>query len=556
MCGTTAFLVFSRILNDILTQIHTHSQMNSFRTLSLIVCLAIAFPAHVSTVPDENDVLHRIKNVVVLVMENRSYDHLFGYLDLPGSDNLLNKPPFYNPVSVTDPHSPKIATSMGAPFVAPLNPDHEANNVRQQIYGVKQNTKLEKPYPPATMLGFVQENLYNADDHDNIAGSVMQGFNPEDIAVTTTLAREFAVIDRYFCSVPGPTHPNRAFVHSATSNGDPSVDKMHMVMGFPQKTIYDSLLEKDVDWRVYFNDAPAVGLFRSMRKPTHLARMRPWKHFWRDAMEGHLKPYSFIEPRYFDHAGLEFANDDHPPHDVRRGQMLIKQVYETLRLSPQWNSTLLLITYDEHGGYFDHVPPPDKNVPNPDGKVSDQLDFDSLGVRVPMIAISPWIKKGLVYHRPQHGPFPTSEFEHSSIPATIKKLFNLPHFLTKRDAWAGTLDELWTGDNALNEIRDDCPRFLPRPVPIAHARRRRRSLPVNGTDETGSTSTSLTDMQRALVMVVRALSKDTSDVALDSAGGQGEDGVRGMDEHQAASYVRHGMQSVWQQLGADPKELD
>lgn len=141
----------------------------------------------------------------------------------------------------------------------------------------------------------------------------------------------------------------------------------------------------------------------------------------------------------------------------------MKEVYEALRSGPQWDEMLLVVIYDEHGGFYDHVHTP-LGVPSPDGIVSDApffFNFDRLGVRVPAFFISPWIEPGTVVHRPS-GPHPTSEFEHSSIPASVKKIFNLASFLTKRDAWAGTFDIVLTRDTP----RTDCPATLPEPVKL------------------------------------------------------------------------------------------
>ncbi|KAK3003683.1 hypothetical protein RJ639_018453, partial [Escallonia herrerae] len=155
---------------------------------------------------------------------------------------------------------------------------------------------------------------------------------------------------------------------------------------------------------------------------------------------------------------LEPANDDHPSHDVYQGQVFVKEVYETLRDSPQWNETMLVITYDEHGGFFEHVPTPVRGVPSPDGIVGQEpfyFKFDRLGVRVPTIVVSPWIEKGTVVHGPKGSPSPTSEYEHSSIPATVKKIFNLTSpFLTKRDEWAGTFEGII---QTRTQPRTDCP---------------------------------------------------------------------------------------------------
>ncbi|XWS57977.1 hypothetical protein CRYUN_Cryun09bG0219800 [Craigia yunnanensis] len=162
------------------------------------------------------------------------------------------------------------------------------------------------------------------------------------------------------------------------------------------------------------------------------------------------------ENRSFDHM-LAAANDDHPSHDVSEGQKLVKEIYEALRSSPQWNEILFLVIYDEHGGFYDHVPTP-TGVPSKDDIVGPEpynFKFDRLGSRVPAIMVSPWIERGTVLHRPS-GPDPTSEFEHSSIAATVKKIFTLKEFLTKRDAWAGSFDIVVNRSSP----RTDCPEEL------------------------------------------------------------------------------------------------
>ncbi|CAO2142210.1 unnamed protein product [Urochloa humidicola] len=199
-----------------------------------------------------------------------------------------------------------------------------------------------------------------------------------------------------------------------------------------------------------------------MRQLKYLNKFHPYDtDFKRHCKEGKLPNYVVIEQRYLD-LKLFPRNDDHPSHDVANGQRLVKEVYEALRSSPQWNEILFVITYDEHGGFFDHVPTPIEGVPSPDGIVSAapiNFAFDRLGVRVPAMFISPWIERGTVIHRPL-GPEPTSQYEHSSIPATVKKIFNLNEFLTKRDAWAGTFESVLTRTTP----RTDCPETLPEPV--------------------------------------------------------------------------------------------
>lgn len=320
--------------------------------------------------------------------------------------------------------------------------------------------------------------------------SVMSGFHPDSLAVYKTLVSEFAVFDRWFASVPASTQPNRLFVHSATACGATGNFEAMLARGYPQKTIFDNLEAAGVSFGIYYQNIPATLFYRNLRKLKYLPRFYPYGlSFKRHAKQGRLPGYVVVEQQYMD-LKLEPANDDHPSHDVYEGQMFVKEVYETLRASPQWNETLFIITYDEHGGFYDHVPTPVRGVPSPDEIVGVEpfsFKFDRLGVRVPTIMISPWIDKGTVVHGPD-GPFPTSEFEHSSIPATVRKLFNLPSFLTKRDEWAGSFEGIL---QTRTEPRTDCPEQLPTPAKV-----RQREA-----DEDGK----LSEFQRELVQLAAVL---------------------------------------------------
>ncbi|KAI9079635.1 hypothetical protein K1719_038256 [Acacia pycnantha] len=359
-----------------------------------------------------------IKTIVVLVMENRSFDHMLGWMKKainPVIDGVTGRE--CNPVSTKNQTRESICFTDDAEFVDP-DPGHSFEAVEQQVFG-------SGSIP--SMSGFVEQASSMS---TNLSQTVMKGFRPESVPVYAALVREFAVFDRWFSSIPGPTQPNRLFVYSATSHGSTSHIKKQLATG-------------------------------NLRKLKYIFKFHKYDlKFKKDAKQGKLPPLTVIEPRYFDLKGTP-ANDDHPSHDVANGQKLVKEVYETLRASPQWNQTLLVITYDEHGGFYDHVKTPFVNIPSPDGNTGPApyfFKFDRLGVRVPTIMVSPWIKKGTVISSPK-GPAASSEFEHSSIPATIKKMFNLSsNFLTHRDAWAGTF-ELVVGD--LTSPRTDCPVTLP-----------------------------------------------------------------------------------------------
>ncbi|KAH9603845.1 hypothetical protein KSS87_005965 [Heliosperma pusillum] len=385
-------------------------------------------------------------------MENRSFDHVLGWLKStrPDIDGLTGSE--FNYLNASDPKSPKVYVRNDAVFID-SDPGHSIQAIREQIFG--SNNAIADPAP---MNGFAQQAQSMSPHMPEV---VMSGFKPNLLPIYTELANQFAVMDRWFASVPASTQPNRFYVHSATSHGAQSNVRKDLINGFPQKTIFDSLDENDLTFGVYYQNIPATLFYKSLRKIKHITKFHNFAlKFKLHARLGKLPNYVVIEQRYFD-TDLLPGNDDHPSHDVAEGQKFVKEVYETLRSSPQWKEMALLITYDEHGGFYDHVPTPVSGVPNPDGIIGPDpwyFQFDRLGVRVPTLLISPWIDKGTVIRKPD-GPTPTSEFEHSSIPATVKRLFNLKsNFLTKRDAWAGSFEKYF---NLRDTPRDDCPEKLP-----------------------------------------------------------------------------------------------
>ena len=329
-----------------------------------------------------------IKTLVVLVMENRSFDHVLGWLksSRPEIDGLTGRES--NRINASDPNSREIGVSDDALFVD-SDPGHSFQAIREQVFGTEdwfQN--------PAPMSGFAQQATNMS---EGMSKTVMSGFKPAVLPVYTALVNEFAVIDRWFASVPASTQPNRFYVHSATSHGATSNVRKDLVHGFPQRTIFDSLDENDLTFGIYYQNIPATLFFKSLRKLKHVIRFHDYSlKFKMHAKMGKLPNYVVIEQRYFD-VKLCPANDDHPSHDVALGQKFVKEVYEILRASPQWKEMALLITYDEHGGFYDHVPTPVTGVPNPDGIIGPDpfyFRFDRLGVRVPTILVSPWIEKG------------------------------------------------------------------------------------------------------------------------------------------------------------------
>jgi len=325
------------------------------------------------------------------------------------------------------------------------DPDHSKNAATDQIYGYGPDTQVPPP-----MTGFIK-------NYDNGA-VIMECFPPELVPAQVTLANEFALFQRWYSSVPGPTEVNRLYLLSATSDGSAANDDARLAYGYPQRSVFENIDESIYNrtWGVYFEEAPTAFFLSYTRHDGNLHKFHVFEDFLTDAANGSLPSFSFLEPRYFELPDVP-ANDQHPDHDVGLGDQLFKKTYETLRSSPLWNKTLFVITYDEWGGFFDHVPPP-TDCPNPDGKNSHDtdppFDFNRLGIRVPTIVISPWIKKGTLVNEPDG-----THYEHTSVISTIRNLL-VPDqpFLTKRDAWATPFD--WLLDE-LDEPRTDCPTTLP-----------------------------------------------------------------------------------------------
>ncbi len=360
--------------------------------------------------------LQNIDHFVVLMLENRSFDHFFGLR--PGVDGILDnhkKSKFSN----KDPQGGKVAAAGNAPFSIPtkhgLGPFHNLTDVNEQLFGTKSPGAGAAP----TMSGFVASyrEALNSDTHgnfiDNDLAVVMHCFDPAALPTISSLAENFVLCDAWFSEVPGPTHPNRLYMHAGTSQGF-----VHNVFQrpFDLLTIYELLQRNHKTWAVYDFDSSTL------------------------------------------HAE---SNDQHAPHDVRWGEQFIADVYEALRSNDAvWNASAFIVTYDEHGGFFDHVAPPKAvspdgiNSPRPDDNFHNHppppFAFDRLGVRVPAVIASPWVGKGVVAHE---------QFQHTSILRTVRERFGIAQPLTKREAAARSLAQIF--DQAA--ARKNVPAKLPRP---------------------------------------------------------------------------------------------
>jgi len=454
----------------------------------------------------------KIDHVVLLMLENRSFDHMLGFLDHPSAEFARLRPGQYpNPRNPADVTSPATGVSADATYALDVDPPHSHKSVMEQVdlrlgararmdgfvsaYVREASGKGERTIvhwwrlgglgvlviglgvsaarrvfggsrrvwlaAAAALTGALTWLLVRAkrsvDDPGSteVGADVMRCMAPERIPVLTTLAKEFAVCTRWHCSVPGETWPNRNFVHAATSEQTVDIE----IGLYDSPTVFDTLERHGATWRVYHHGRAHLWVFRNLWRGKRMARWHPMSSFEGHVAAGDLAAYSFIEP---DHEGSD-SNSQHPGNngpetgglDFVRGEELIAQVYDVLRRHPEvFAKTLLVITYDEHGGLFDHVPPP-RPVPAPAPirrerltlarlsrlfvslfleRKSMRFRFRMLGPRVPAVVVSPLIPAGTV---------DVVVRDHCSVMATLRRLFApgaAP--LTARDEWAPAFDDL------------------------------------------------------------------------------------------------------------------
>jgi phospholipase C len=471
-----------------------------------------------------------IKHVIVLVLENRSFDHLLGYLQHPrpadfdgvlGPDGITPKEGLGNYLLATDPTSPWCPPKPEAGYTVPEDPDHSHYAVMGQIQRVRRvnNAGFVHSYAHkaagteqaetlrrivrtwARRIGLVALLLAAilavvahwisavvlgvgavlvvglawfltrprpvpaalAEHANAIAAQIMFGFKPEHVGVLSRLATEFAVCTRWFCSLPGETWPNRDFVHAATSAGSVNIEYGR----YRNPTIFERLDKANKAWRVYYGQFPPQVYFFDYVLERSVECSAPLEQLFTDIDQDRLPNYSFVEPHHgllgqqpscSQHPGNNVA-PGHDGSDFRRGERLIGEIYQGLLARPDlFRKTMFVVTYDEHGGNYDHVPPPATVAPG--GKrmesftrrlmrwviprdYQEGFGFRRLGPRVPAIVVSPWIPPATIDHRVH---------DHASIPATLRKLFaprGRP--LTARDKRASTFDDLLTLEQARSD---------------------------------------------------------------------------------------------------------
>jgi phospholipase C len=340
---------------------------------------------------DASGALQAIDTFVVVMLENRSFDHLLGGLKLDAGyaaaaaiDGVTGAES--NPDRDGAPVMARKMTGNGT-----LNPRHDWGSSRLAFNGGRND-------------GFVRVNA------GSNQAEAMGYFARDQLPFFHALASEFTVCDRWFSSVMGPTWPNRFYLHAGTAAGR----KTNVPMGLsPPPTIWQRLADRCWTGKNYHSGAIpwySVAFPANSFSGNDAMIPEPMDHFYRDAAAGQLPNFALIDPDFE-------LNDGHPPHDLALCEAFVASIYRALAGGPQWARALLVITFDEHGGFFDHVPPPAAADPD--------ADFRQLGFRVPTIVAGPRVRRGAVV---------STTFEHVSIPATLAARFGIDSLGRRMDA--------------------------------------------------------------------------------------------------------------------------
>jgi phospholipase C len=388
-----------------------------------------------------------IQHVVVLLLENRSFDQMLGCLSVvyDGLDGIdpaharANSLPLGGTSARWQTFAQQPTMLRQMPWRKPdiWDPHHEVQHVRVQLEGPAGH--------PERMGGFVADFVEAYPGSTDEARQYIMSYFPLDfLPALHALARDFTVCDRWFSSLPGPTWPNRFFALSGTASGRvdmPDDGTYHLdIPGYfhqRQFTIFDRLNENGIHWKSYFHDIPQSWVLSQPRLPQNVARYFYIDEFFEDTRgrPEDFPQFCYIEP---DFLGFQ-QNDDHPPHDVMKGEKLIADVYNSIRSNDElWHSTLLVIFFDEHGGFYDHVYPPNAVPPDPPDQQKQELlsemlakinpwhkseeaySFNQLGVRVPALLVSPWVRRGVAK---VGGRSPV--FDHTSLLKYLTEKWNL-----------------------------------------------------------------------------------------------------------------------------------
>jgi phospholipase C len=361
--------------------------------------------------PAGTESMHEIKHIVVLMMENHSFDNLLGMVpyQVPGRGNVdgltFNKngtPLDFNP----GPGGRRVYARHAS---TPCQPHSEPSQTWDASH---------EAFHGGRMDGFV-----SASDE-----SAMVYWDRSDIPYTYSLARHFPIGERYFCSVLAQTYPNRRFFFCGTASGLIATTSETFHVPAANGNLWDRLDAHNISYSVYYQDLPSWAIVPHLITPARSARMHKFDSFYSDMAAGRLPAFTFLDPNYS-------TTSQENPQDIQVGERFIADVANAIMQAPTWRHTAMFITYDEHGGYYDHVPPPRAIKPDniaPMLAPSDfQTGYNRYGFRVPMIVVSPWARKNYVSRVVQ---------DHTSMGAFIERKWNLPA-MTFRDANADAMTD-------------------------------------------------------------------------------------------------------------------
>lgn len=483
-----------------------------------LICALAAWGIFAATARAEGD-LHKVNHIIIVMQENHSFDNYFGALPYVPGGLYHGGPCSKNDHQCVDGLTCTVDT-LGTFDCSNSNLDDDGSTVfafHDPRYCIGPDldhswsgSHIEANFsdPAGTLMsspndGFVRRNDTTSQGQPDNGGpeapnsdDTMGFYTQADLPFYYSLAQNFAIDDRYFSSVIGQTFPNRAYAAAATSFGHlttaeilPPPDGYKPITG----TIYDLLDANGVSWTDYFSDVPISGIFRPSAFPFVTPHTQPISVFLAQAAAGTLPQVAFVDPNFGFVFGPASENDEHPPTDIRKGEGFVSTVVNAVRNGPDWQDSIILITYDEHGGFYDHVAPapaPQDGALNPDGidpgqcadlsnpptsqtpgngvecavsrlealaicpsftnfgpYPADCANFDQLGFRVPFIAVSPFAKHGYVSH---------TVGDHTSMLALIEKRFlsnnqgngnsHIQH-LTLRDENADPLEDMFNFSN-------------------------------------------------------------------------------------------------------------
>ena len=412
----------------------------------------------------------KIKHVVHYMIENRAFDHILGWMYEKGGENIhyvgpdhpfqgasadmYNRDPLTNEkVFLSKYHGGKLGTDFNLDLPV-QDPYHDNSDVLRQLFGDTQGYEERKK---PTMEGF----LWN-----NGAHNVMETYSPEQVPVLNGLAKHFAVSDEWFCGMPGGTDVNRAF--SLTGNALKQLNNFQNGTEYAiwpklphRPSIWKTLWSNGIrDWKIYnsvewYDFVFTYHLFLQGQIPTVDANQKDYvadyQTFLADVKAGTLPAFSYVEPVWISKTG---TNSFHPGEDIIPGEARLNEIYEALKASPKWDETLLVVTFDEHGGIYDHVPPPYAENPYPND-VQDGFHYDIMGIRIPTMLVSPWVNEHTVFRSETN-----VSYDATSFLATLLQWFGVPKSrwgLGQRTHHAPTFEGVFRRD----EPRTDFPAFTP-----------------------------------------------------------------------------------------------